>query len=193
MIVQSFCAEGLTSKKPDSVCRAFIQSWATHNRTGTNQNQQRANWLSTVKRGGEPPQFQQQQQGNYQQRSDGQFQGRGCGRRGKQGGQKNAQQQLQQAPAQIAQPEASTSEALPQYPPIPQFQIIPGPSSSSPFLGHFAHKAEVNNPPPNAQSVYPTFQHALNLSKALDVHPSIETLKNSLGARGYIISGYIVI
>ena len=76
MVVQSFCAEGLTTKKPDSVCQAFIQSWATHNRTGTNQNQQRANRLSTVKRGGEPPQFQQQQQqGNNQQRSDGQWQG----------------------------------------------------------------------------------------------------------------------
>jgi len=177
MVVQSFCADGLTTKKADNVCQALIQSWATHNRTGTSQNQQRANRLSTVKCGGEPPQFQQQQQGNNQQRSDGQWQGRGRGRRGKRGGQKNAQQQLQQAPAQMAQPEASTSEAPLQYPPIPQFQIVPGPSSSSPFLGHFAQRAEVNNPPPNAQSVYPTFQRAFDLAKALDVRPSIETLK----------------
>jgi len=77
----------------------------------------------------------------------------------------------------MAQPEASISEAPLQYPPVPQFQIVPGPSSSSPFLGHFAHRAEVNNPPPNAQSVYPTFQRALDLTKALDVCPSIETLK----------------
>ena len=79
IVIQSLCADGPTSKKPETICQAFNQSWATHNRTGTNTNQQQVNRLSVVKCGGEPPQFQQQQQGNNQQRSDGQWQGRGRG------------------------------------------------------------------------------------------------------------------
>ena len=79
---------------PEKVVHMMRTSWETHGQAGMSRyNQQRANKLSMVKpAGNQPPQFQYQQQ----QRSGwGLGGGSKRGRRGKQGGQKNVQQQLQ--------------------------------------------------------------------------------------------------
>ena len=110
------------------------------------------------------PQFQRQQQ----QCGDGTWQQRGCPRRGKQGGKKNAQQQLQQGVTQELPP------STPQQPPPPSFQFTPQ-------EGYFASMASVPfippMPPPPSTSIYAPFNCALDLAHNIGVHPSIETLK----------------
>ena len=68
----------------DSLVQGMKTSWETASRAGGNrqQNQQRAHKLSAVKRGGQPPQFQQQQQpqAQQQQQGDGTWQ-QPCGKR----------------------------------------------------------------------------------------------------------------
>ena len=108
------------------------------------------------------PQFQQQQC------RDGTWQQCGQPRRGKRGGKKNAQQQLQQGVAQELPPPA------PQQPPPPSFQFTPQ-------EGYFASMASVPfippTPPPPSISIYTPFNRALNLTHSIGVCPSIEVLK----------------
>ena len=109
------------------------------------------------------PQWQQRRDGTWQQRSSGH-------KRRKRGGVKNTQQQLQAA-AQELPPQPQQ----PQQPPVPQYQWVANPSTSTSQLGYFA--APTVTPPPPPQTPFPTFNRALQLARKLDVRPSIKTLK----------------
>ena len=124
-----------------------------------------------MKSGPDTPQFFQQQQQPQQQRGDGTWQQQGRRKRGKRGGLKNTQQQLQ-ATAQELPPQPQQ----PQQPPVPQYQWVVNPSASTSQLGYFAAPFVAPSPPP-PQTPYPTFNRALQLARKLDVRPSIETLK----------------
>ena len=97
-LLTSVTNEALTDDKKidlQHVLTSIRGSWETTSRTKGN-NQQRANKLSAVRpANNQPPIFQQQQQqrGDWQQGRGG----HGGTRRGKRGGRKNVQQQLQQA------------------------------------------------------------------------------------------------
>ena len=145
------------------VCNGMITSWQNYGRSGSQGNQQRANKLSAVKRqDNQNPQFQQQQHGEGEWRG-----GRGC--RGKRGGRRNqpanSQQQLQQAPVQTEpqQPPAGPSNQQ-------NFNFAPGPAN----LGYLTTPATIP-PPPN--TMYPTFNKAVDLAHRLGVPTTIETLK----------------
>ena len=159
-------------------------SWETHGRAGMSRNnQQRANKLSAVKQAGnQPPQFQYQQQqcGGW-----GLGGGSKRGRQGKRGGQKNVQQQLQQA---TVQSEPSQQAGLSQPPP---HQWVPAPTppsyTSGPAnMGYFATQMKAGCPlpptPPTpsfplTESFFPHFNKALDLAHRLGVKPTIETVK----------------
>ena len=148
------------------VCNGMIMSWQNYGQTGSQGNQQQGavKWQDD-----QNPQFQQQQQPNQQQQcSEGEWQGgRGC--RGKRGGQRNQpanlQQQLQQAPVQAKsqQPPAGPSNQQ-------NFSFAPGPAN----LGYLTTPAMIP-PPPN--TMYPTFNKAIDLAHRLGVPTTIETLK----------------
>ena len=184
---------------PEKVVQMMRTSWETHGRAGMSQNnQQLANKLSTVKpAGNQPPQFQYQQQqheGFLQQQRSGWGLGGGSkrGRQGKRGGQKNAQQQLQQAIVQQPEP---TQQAGPSQP--PPHQWVPAPTlpsyASSPVnMGYFAAQMRQGRPLPptpptpsfpptpptqSTESFYPHFSVAMNLSRKLGIKPIIETVK----------------
>jgi hypothetical protein len=192
---------------PADAILAMRASWETHQRSGAKGKQpQHANKLSAVKPGqGQPPSFQQQQQQFQQQQQRGEGQGRGRGRRGKRGGQKSKQQQLQGATAQQQQ-----VAGPPGYPPfLPQGFFVPsqgppqpGPSTPVPGQYQWVHTPEQYQPPappPNAtnyfaskitagrplpntppvqyKSPYPSFNSALSLAHRIGAPVSTETLK----------------
>ena len=166
-VVQLMASETDRSKLRDleAITNTMYLAWETSQRQGVVNvpyNQQRANKLSAVKQGDQnAPQFQQQ-------RGDGTWQQCGRPRRGKRGGKKNAQQQLQQGVVQELRPSA------PEQPPPPSFQFTPQ-------EGYFALMASVPfippTPPPPSTSVYTPFNRALDLTHSLGVRPSTETLK----------------
>ena len=143
-VVQLLASEGGKSKLRDleEIINTLHTAWETSRRQGVvniPSNQQRANKFSAVKQGDQnAPQFQQQ-------RGDGTWQQRGCPRRGKRGGKKNAQQQLQQGVAQ------ELPLSAPQQPPPPSFQFTPQ-------EGYFASMASAlfipPTPPPPSTSIY---------------------------------------
>ena len=173
---------------PERITLTMRSSWETHQRAGVSWfNQQQATKLSVVKpAGNQPPQFQYQQQqrgDSLQQQRGGWGLGGGSkrGRRGKRGGQKNAQQQLQQATVQ-SEPNQQTGPSQ-----LPPHQWVPAPTppscASGPAnMGYFAAQMRAGRPlPPTpttpSTSFYPHFNKALELSKALGVKPTIETVK----------------
>ena len=104
-VVQLCFQEGdYDEMKVDKITASFRTAWEASQRQGNRpqQNQQRANKLSAVKRDAGPPQFIQQQQQPQQQRGDGTWQQQQVRRkRGKRGGVKNTQQQLQAAAQEL--------------------------------------------------------------------------------------------
>jgi len=177
-MVQVFCQEtDLKKITVEKILPTLMMSYQASQRQGVGrgQNQQRANRLSAVKRDNGPPQFQQQQQ-PQQQHGDGtwQQQPRKNNRRGKRGGVKNQQQQLNQAAIQAPAPPQLQG---PQQPPPAQYQWVANPSATTSQLGYFAQSAAMTSPPPPPNTMYPTFNNALQLARKLDVCPSIKTLK----------------
>ena len=141
----------------DQIVKVLRLSWETSGRSGVSRfNQQRATKLSAVKpAGNQPPQFQyqQQQHGDFPQQQRGGWGlggGRGRPRRGKRGGQKKAQQQLQQATVQ-----SEPNQAGPSQPPPHQWVPAPTPPSyaSGPAnMGYFAAQMKAGHPlPPTLQ------------------------------------------
>src|SRR6202000_2234548 len=168
-LAQIMCqVEKVTDLDLDKVVKAIGVSWDQRSNGGgrTQRPQKNANAISGVQRGPRYTPFNQQQQ--YDSRG-----GRGGRRpRGRRGGQnKRGQQQQQQQQGNQADGNVSSSSRLP---PPPQF-----PPSHFRF-GELA--LPIALPPPN--SVYPTFNNALELTRQLGIRPSIETLKTLENVEG---------
>ena len=156
---------------PERVVLTMRSSWETHQRAGMSRfNQQRVNKLSAVKpAGNQPPQLQYQQQQHedfLQQQHGGWGLGGGNkrGRRGKRGGHKNAQQQLQQAmvqtePNQQAGPSQSPPHKWVPTPTPPSFAS--GPAN----MGYFAAQMRQGRPLPPIPPTSPCQGHSTQCSQ----------------------------
>ena len=170
-LAQIMCqTDKITNLDLDKVKRAIIVAWDQRNNGGGRAAcpQKNANAISGVQCGPRDTPFNQQQQ--YNSRS-----GRGGRRpRERQGGQnKRGQQQQQQQQQQGNQADSNVTSSS---------RLPPPPLSP---LSHFSF-GEIASPAilPPPTSKYPTFNNALELTRKLGIHPSIETLKTLENVEG---------
>ena len=186
--------------QPERVAATMRRSWEMNQRAGGGKsNQQQVNKISAVKPAqNSPPNFQQQQQPQQQQHRDGDARGRGRGRRGKRGGKRNAQQQLQQVEMDEVEPysrhQPGPSNQPSQQQSQPQVQWVPMPtqppanygnpySPTNPFtnqqgMGYFASAILAGRPLPPVPPISPLDSQWPTFGKALELaHPTTETLK----------------
>ena len=151
---------------PEKVITMMRTSWETHGHAGTSQfNQQQANKLSAVKpAGNQPPQFQYQQQ---QRGGWGLGGGSKKGQRGKRGGQKNSQQQLQQATVQTEPNQQAGPSQLPPHQWVPT-PTPPSYASGPANMGYFAAQMREGHPLPPTPPFSPTKSFYPHFNAAVD-------------------------